>query len=205
MDLSPGEDIFIKKNCIGAPTRSLEGRAAVTGTSRGRPGSQHVGGPWKVDAGPRRFCRTACPEPRGFCRTARPGRRSSCGTVSSRGCRGSCRMAPSGARSSCDTVSSRGRGNRKIPARSKVRAGIPSIGCGGEGFSAEENALQAFPRGGDSANREGAKGFPCGGYSAGGKTVTRSRAAPIGTSVIGSTCSSRTSHGSGSTPVRPYS
>lgn len=73
MDLSPGEDIFIKKNCIGAPTRSLEGRAAVTGTSRGRPGSQHVGGPWKVDAGPRRFCRTACPEPRGFCRTARPG------------------------------------------------------------------------------------------------------------------------------------
>lgn len=136
MDLSPGEDIFIKKNCIGVPTRSLEGRAAVTGTSRGRPGSQHVGGPWKVDAGPRRFCRTACPEPRRLLRTARPGRRSSCGTVSSRGC-----------------------GNRKIPARSKVRAGIPSIGCGGEGFSAEENALQAFPRGGDSAKGKAQKGF----------------------------------------------
>ena len=159
MDLSPGEDIFIKKNCIGAPTRSLEGRAAVTGTSRGRPSSQHVGGPWKVDAGPRRFCRTACPEPRRLLRTARPGRRSSCGTVSSRGCRGSCRMAPSGARSSCDTVSSRGCGNRKIPARSKVRAGIPSIGCGGEGFSAEENALQAFPRGGDSAKGKTPQGF----------------------------------------------
>lgn len=179
MDLSPGEDIFIKKNCIGAPTRSLEGRAAVTGTSRGRPGSQHVGGPWKVDAGPRRFCRTACPEPRRLLRTARPGRRSSCGTVSSRGCRGSCRMAPSGARSSCDTVSSRGRGNRKIPARSKVRAGIPSIGCGGEGFSAEENALQAFPRGGDSANREGAEGFPRGGDSAKGKAPQAFRAAAI--------------------------
>lgn len=156
MDLSPGEDIFIKKNCIGVPTRSLEGRAAVTGTSRGRPGSQHVGGPWKVDAGPRRFCRTACPEPRRLLRTARPGRRSSCGTVSSRGCR-----------------------NRKIPARSKVRAGIPSIGCGGEGFSAEENALQAFPRGGDSANREGAEGFPRGGDSAKGKAPQAFRTAAI--------------------------
>lgn len=68
-------------------------------------------------------------------------------------------MAPSGARSSCDTVSSRGCGNRKIPARSKVRAGIPSIGCGGEGFSAEENALQAFPRGGDSAKGKAPQGF----------------------------------------------
>lgn len=88
-------------------------------------------------------------------------------------------MAPSGARSSCDTVSSRGRGNRKIPARSKVRAGIPSIGCGGEGFSAEENALQAFPRGGDSANREGAEGFPRGGDSAKGKAPQAFRAAAI--------------------------
>ena len=79
------EKIFLSKKIASAPRRApwkagqpsqappAEGRAAVTGTSRGRPGSQHVGGPWKVDAGPRRFCRTACPEPRGFCRTARPG------------------------------------------------------------------------------------------------------------------------------------
>lgn len=162
------EKIFLSKKIASAPRRApwkagqpsqappAEGRAASTSVARGRLMRGRGGSVARLVRSRGVSVARLVRGRRGFCAQLHPGRRSS-----------------------CDTVSSRGRGNRKIPARSKVRAGIPSIGCGGEGFSAEENALQAFPRGGDSANREGAEGFPRGGDSAKGKAPQAFRAAAI--------------------------